>query len=302
MSIRARAARRRAAALVRRPWPPRPAVAGGPDAVPRLGVGSDAAADAGRHRDAVLRALHGAISGPAALAAAPADEVLHLWSGLGYYARARNLHRAAQEIVAPPGGQLPESLDALVALPGIGRSTAGAILALASGQPHPILDGNVKRVLARVFLVEEHPIRARACGGSGNWRRPRRPRRASPPIRRPSWISARRSAPARTRPARAARWRAAARALAAGRTDAIPVARRRTRRGARTAHFVFVLAGGRVLLERRPPRGIWGGLWTPPEFPDGESASAYLAARFGVRESRADGSRPFRTRSRISTS
>ena len=89
----------------------------------------------------------------ASLAAAPQDEVMQLWSGLGYYARARSLHRAAAEIVARYGSELPDSLDALMDLPGIGRSTAGAILALAHGQRRPILDGNVKRVLARVFLV-----------------------------------------------------------------------------------------------------------------------------------------------------
>ena len=93
----------------------------------------------------------------AALAEAPQDEVMRLWSGLGYYARARNLHRAAKEILEHHGGRLPETLAELIALPGIGRSTAGAILALARGQRHPILDGNVKRVLARVFLVEEPP-------------------------------------------------------------------------------------------------------------------------------------------------
>ena len=93
----------------------------------------------------------------AALAAAPQDEVMRLWSGLGYYARARNLHRAAQAVVDEHGGEMPETLDALMALPGIGRSTAGAILALSRGARQPILDGNVKRVLARVFEVEEPP-------------------------------------------------------------------------------------------------------------------------------------------------
>ena len=83
-----------------------------------------------------------------ALAAAGQDEVLHLWSGLGYYARARNLHQAAQRVREDFAGRFPESLDGLLALPGIGRSTAGAILALAHGQRHPILDGNVARVLS----------------------------------------------------------------------------------------------------------------------------------------------------------
>ena len=91
-----------------------------------------------------------------ALARAPIDDVLHRWSGLGYYARARHLHRAAQIVVAEQGGAFPRSLEAVMALPGIGRSTAGAVLALACGERHPILDGNVKRVLARFFGVEGH--------------------------------------------------------------------------------------------------------------------------------------------------
>ena len=81
------------------------------------------------------------------LAAAPLDQVLHHWSGLGYYARARNLHRAAQRIRDDHAGRFPEDIQAVMRLPGIGRSTAGAILSLACGQRHAILDGNVKRVL-----------------------------------------------------------------------------------------------------------------------------------------------------------
>jgi A/G-specific adenine glycosylase len=91
------------------------------------------------------------------LASAPLDEVLHLWSGLGYYARARNLQRAAQAIVARHGGGFPAAIEQVMDLPGIGRSTAGAILALSRGERHPILDGNVKRVLARCFGVEGYP-------------------------------------------------------------------------------------------------------------------------------------------------
>ncbi len=87
------------------------------------------------------------------LARASVDEVLHLWSGLGYYARARNLLRAAQQVSKECDGQLPDTLAGLTALPGIGRSTAGAILSLAAYQRQPILDGNVKRVLARCFAI-----------------------------------------------------------------------------------------------------------------------------------------------------
>ncbi len=88
-----------------------------------------------------------------ALAEAPLDEVLHLWAGLGYYARARNLHRAARQIRDEHGGQFPRGFAAVAALPGIGRSTAGAILALARNERFAILDGNARRVLARYFAV-----------------------------------------------------------------------------------------------------------------------------------------------------
>jgi A/G-specific adenine glycosylase len=91
------------------------------------------------------------------LAQAPLDDVLAHWSGLGYYARARNLHRCAIEVVQHHGGDMPDTLDALQALPGIGRSTAGAILSLSMGKSEPILDGNVKRVLARVYGVGGWP-------------------------------------------------------------------------------------------------------------------------------------------------
>ena len=92
-----------------------------------------------------------------ALARAPVDEVLHLWSGLGYYTRARNLHRAAQHVVEQFGGEFPDDVAALESLPGIGRSTAGAIASLAFNQRAAILDGNVKRVLARYHTVSGWP-------------------------------------------------------------------------------------------------------------------------------------------------
>ncbi len=92
-----------------------------------------------------------------ALADAPADEVLHLWTGLGYYARARNLHRAAQVIRDEHRGVFPHDFDSVVSLPGVGRSTAGAILALSANERHAILDGNVKRVLSRYYEVDGAP-------------------------------------------------------------------------------------------------------------------------------------------------
>jgi A/G-specific adenine glycosylase len=92
-----------------------------------------------------------------ALADAPPDQVLKLWEGLGYYTRARNLQRAAQQIVAEHGGEFPRDFEAVLALPGIGRYTAGAITSIAFNQPAPILDGNVIRVLTRLFAIRENP-------------------------------------------------------------------------------------------------------------------------------------------------
>jgi A/G-specific adenine glycosylase len=221
---------------------------------------------------------------PATLAAAPADEVMRLWAGLGYYARARNLHRAAQEIVERHGGELPDSLEGLMDLPGIGRSTAGAILALARGQRHPILDGNVKRVLARVFLVEDPPDST--AGLKRLWQLAEA---CTPGSRVAAYTQAIMDLGAtvctRANPAcdRCPLANGCA-ARASGRVAEIPAAKRRAARRLRMAHFVLVCAGDRVLLERRPPRGIWGGLWTPPEFSDTESAAAFLATRFGVAE------------------
>jgi A/G-specific adenine glycosylase len=218
----------------------------------------------------------------AALAAATPDEVLAHWAGLGYYARARNLHAAAREIVARHGGELPQSLEELTELPGIGRSTAGAILALAHNQRHPILDGNAKRVLARVFLVEEPPD-----SSAGLRRLWALADACTPAVRVAPYTQAimdlgatlcTRASPACGRCPLAGRCGA----RASGRTADIPAARRRAPRRERHAHVVFVVARGRVLLERRPPRGLWGGLWTPPEFPDESAARAWLATRQGV--------------------
>jgi A/G-specific adenine glycosylase len=215
------------------------------------------------------------------LAAAPQDEVLHLWSGLGYYARARNLHRAAGEIVLRHDGQLPANLAELMALPGIGRSTAGAILALAHGQRHPILDGNVKRVLARVFCIRDWPGNSAASARL--------------------WQLAEQCTPAR----RVAEYTQAIMDLGAtvctranpgcercplgtdcgartaGCVHELPVRRARGARRLRHTQMVFVLRDGReVLLLKRAPQGIWGGLWGPPEFPDGTAARAWCASRF----------------------
>ena len=204
-----------------------------------------------------------------ALAGADEDTVFALWSGLGYYRRARHLHRAAQMCMERHGGELPADFDALCALPGIGRSTAGAILAQAFGQRFPILDGNVKRVLARYHGIAGYPGVAT--------------------VERQLWQYADTHTPAArvtdytqaimdlgatvcTRPQpRCAICPLAADCIARrdGLTAILP-----TRKPARTVPtrdtLMLVLrdALGRVLLERRGPQGVWSGLWSLPEATD----------------------------------
>ena len=194
----------------------------------------------------------------ATLAVASLDEVLALWSGLGYYARARNLHRAAQEVVSRHGGRLPESLDEMMALPGIGRSTAGAILALSRGQRHAILDGNVKRVLARVFVVREPPAAAEASARL--WQLAEQ---CTPATRVAEYTQAIMDLGAtvctRAQPAcDDCPLRKGCGALAQGLVDELPARRARAPRRQERTHMVFVIRGGRVLLQRRPVKGHLG--------------------------------------------
>jgi A/G-specific adenine glycosylase len=202
------------------------------------------------------------------LANAKLDEVLHLWSGLGYYARARNLHRAAHAVVKFHGGDLPRMLDEVMALPGIGRSTAGAILALARGERHPVLDGNVKRVLARHFGIEGDP------GDAAVEKRMWALADACTPHARVAEytqgiMDLGATVCSRSRPA-CLLCPVNSECIASQRNlqDRLPSPRRRARRPEREAWLVVATRGGRkVLVERRPPVGIWGGLWGLPEFP-----------------------------------
>lgn len=217
-----------------------------------------------------------------ALAAAPLDSVLHLWSGLGYYARARNLHRAARVIDQQHEGELPHDLDALVALPGIGRSTAGAILALSYNQRHPILDGNAKRVLARYYGVAGWP------GKSA--------------VARQLWELADVSTPVGS----AAKYTQAIMDLGAtlcrrgqpecercplvgdcvahaeGTAAKIPAAKPKRERPRReTVALLVTRKDGAVLLERRPAEGLWGGLWGLPEAASVEEVAGWCERRLG---------------------
>jgi A/G-specific adenine glycosylase len=211
------------------------------------------------------------------LAAAPLDEVLHLWSGLGYYARARNLKRAAERIAADHGGEVPTSLEALVALPGIGRSTAGAILALALGERHPILDGNVKRVLARRFGITGDPGSASVLAAL--WARSDA---VTPPGDAADFTQAIMDLGATLCTRRRPRCSACpvapgCVALATGRTSELPGPRAGRARPRRRVVWLVLAHAGRVRLERRPAHGLWGGLWGFPEY--ATRAAALAAAR-----------------------
>ncbi|MCB1683687.1 MAG: A/G-specific adenine glycosylase, partial [Pseudomonadales bacterium] len=202
----------------------------------------------------------------AALAAAPLDEVLHHWTGLGYYARARNLHRAARQLVAESGGRFPESPEALETLPGIGRSTAGAIAAIAWGVRAPILDGNVKRVLARCHAIDGYP--GEAATAKRLWAEAEA---HTPQTRVGDYTQAIMDLGAtvctRRRPAcDRCPFEARCRARKSDRIADYPGRRQTKTRPVRRARmFLFHDSAGGCLLERRPPQGIWGGLWTPPE-------------------------------------
>lgn len=216
------------------------------------------------------------------LADAPLDEVLHLWTGLGYYARARNLHAAAKRIRDEFGGEFPRTFEAVTSLPGIGRSTAGAILSLSLDERHPILDGNVKRVLSRVFGIEGSPSEraveqqlwqlAEACTPSKN-----------SAIYTQAIMDLGATVCVRRHPS-CERCPLASSCLArfSGRQHELPAPKVRKPRAARRAKQCWLLltenASGAVFLERRPDRGIWGGLWCPPEF---ESEAACLARAHG---------------------
>jgi A/G-specific adenine glycosylase len=202
------------------------------------------------------------------LADAGLDEVLQHWSGLGYYARARNLHRAAEIVRDEHGGCFPSTIEAVTELPGIGRSTAGAILALAFDQRHAILDGNVKRVLARHAAVEGWPGTTRV--GKRLWQLAES---RTPDERVGDYTQAMMDLGAtlctRSRPGCAiCPVHGDCVALARGEVERYPGRKPKKAKPRRTTTMVLAVADGAVYLERRPASGIWGGLWSLPEVND----------------------------------
>jgi A/G-specific adenine glycosylase len=217
------------------------------------------------------------------LAAAPVEDVMALWSGLGYYARARNLHAAARTVMAVHGGRFPQAPEAIALLPGIGRSTANSIATFCFDASAPILDGNVKRVLCRAYGIEGFP-------GSGA-------------VEKRLWTLAVELMPARhgatynqaqmdlgasvctrTKPrCTSCPLGDACVAHASGRTAQLPAARPRKATPQREATLLVLLDSKRVLLETRPPAGIWGGLLSLPELPAGEDAKDWGERRFACK-------------------
>ena len=218
----------------------------------------------------------------ASLAAAAEDDVLTLWSGLGYYARARNLHCAARAIVERHAGVFPSAFDAIIALPGIGRSTAGAIAVFAFGARQPILDGNVKRVFARAFGIAGFPgekkietamwARAEALLPSNNVENYTqglmdlgagvctrgRPRCEACPLH--DDCVARRE----------------------NRIALLPAPRLKRALPEKATVMLILQRGHELLLEKRPAPGIWGGLWSFPEIADLGDAAGAMRTRFGA--------------------
>jgi len=216
------------------------------------------------------------------LARATVDEVLQHWSGLGYYSRARNLHRAAVAIATEHEGRFPSDVPSIARLPGIGRSTAAAIAALAFGERCAILDGNVKRVLCRHFAVSGDP--------------------SASAVERSLWTIAEQLVPAaeahiytqgmmdlgatvcvRHRPAcELCPLSSDCIAFRTGRVNELPNARKRLDRPERSVAMLLLRHGDRLLLEKRPAQGIWGGLWSLPEADIRADMRAESVRRFAV--------------------
>jgi A/G-specific adenine glycosylase len=217
------------------------------------------------------------------LAAAPLDHVLAVWAGLGYYSRARNLHRAAQRIMREHDGRFPQDFEVVRALPGIGRSTAAAICAFAFGACRAILDGNVKRVLARHFGIRGYPGARRV-----ELRLWRRAESLLPQTGVAAYTQAIMDLGATVCLSRSPRCGACPLnadcvARGSGLTARIPAPRPRKSLPRRETVMLALEHAGEVLLEKRPPSGIWGGLWCLPEAGRSRNLRRFCEERFGAR-------------------
>ncbi len=215
----------------------------------------------------------------ASLAEAPLDEVLHHWTGLGYYARARNLHKAARLIQEQHAGEFPRDIEAVTALPGIGRSTAGAILSLSLDQQHAILDGNVKRVLGRWLAQEGWPGEKKVETALWQWAERLTPGEGVARYNQ-AMMDLGASLCSRSRPqCQRCPLQEDCQALALGEPTAFPHPKPRKKPlPVRAACLLLLQQGRQLLLQQRPASGLWGGLYSFPEFADSLRAEGWLAS------------------------
>ena len=216
------------------------------------------------------------------LANASQDEVLHLWTGLGYYARARNLHKTAQQVVADYNGVMPLTQAELETLPGIGRSTAAAIVAICTGQRAAILDGNVKRVLARVFRIDGWPGQTTTL--KALWQQAEQ---LTPDQRVPDYTQAimdlgamvcTRSSPR----CQLCPFESSCGAYQTQTIDQYPGRKPKKDLPVRQVTMLVIESRDGILLEKRPQSGIWGGLWSFPELTTEAEVHTY-AEKHGLR-------------------
>ncbi|MES2687636.1 MAG: A/G-specific adenine glycosylase [Pseudomonadota bacterium] len=217
------------------------------------------------------------------LAAAKQDEVLGLWSGLGYYSRARNLHRCAQDVVRLHGGQFPQTAELLLTLPGIGPSTAAAISSFCFSERVAILDGNVKRVLTRLTAFSgdlASSAQERTLLGMATELLPRRKLREDMPRYTQGIMDLGATICTSRQPAcLLCPVQALCLGLASGAPERFPVKTRKLKRSAQSLSLLWAeRADGAVWLERRPASGIWGGLYCFPVFPGEDELLAVLPA------------------------
>ncbi len=199
------------------------------------------------------------------LAQAPLDDVLHLWSGLGYYARARNLHQTAQQVWTQHRGRFPNTLDGLTSLPGIGRSTAGAILSLGMNLRAPILDGNVKRVLCRIHGIDRWPGETETQKQLWQLAEALTPThsfgRYNQAMMDLGALICTRTQPNCPR----CPVQHVCQARQYHRTAELPIPKPTKQKPERQVYMLMLLRNQQVWLEKRTAKGIWGGLWSLPE-------------------------------------
>lgn len=217
-----------------------------------------------------------------ALAAASQDAVLGMWTGLGYYSRARNLHKTAQLIIDNYGGDFPADTTALQALPGIGRSTAGAIASISMGLRAPILDGNVKRVLARHYAIEGWSGHTGTLKTLWAWAEANTPQdRVADYTQAMMDLGA--TVCTRTKPAcQRCPLAASCHGLNTGDPTQFPGKKPKKTLPVRDTTFIIAKTQeGKILLEQRPSRGIWGGLWSFPEVAGPDKITSWCVEHLG---------------------